>query len=223
MIILLPPSEGKKPGGVGFWRPKDGTFGSQLHQARTRVMSGLETTPSSALKVRGALAEHVERINATLRRSPALPAWERYNGVVYQGLDYTSLSAQERRVANRSVVIVSGLGGLIGLDDPLPDYRAPIDARVSELGRLSTFWQPRLAPVLAALAERHVIVDVLPMAHRSAMTSVGTWLTIDVVNRNGEGGHAAKHAKGRFVRWALSHQDEKFSKWRDGDWRVVVR
>ena len=223
MIILLPPSEGKEPGGTGTWRPGDGSFGESLEGARKSVMAALPKTGDSALKVRGAHAEHARKSNAALGRSGSLHVRERYCGVVYQGLDYPTLSAAQKRVANRSIVVVSGLAGLVAFNDTLPDYRAPIDASVTGLGKLASFWKPELEDVLRKLAKRHVIVDVLPQAHRSAMTPVGDWRRVDIVNAKGVGGHAAKFAKGRFVRWLLDHQADEISRWREDGWRAAVR
>ena len=223
MIILLPPSEGKEPGGSGTWKPSDGTFGEPLESARRRVMAALPKTPDAALKVRGAHAEHARQSNTSLGRSSALRARERYSGVVYQGLDYETLTAPQKRVANRSIVVVSGLAGLVAFNDALPDYRAPIDASIAELGKLAQFWKRELENVLRTLAKRHVIVDVLPQAHRSAMTPVGDWRRVDIVNKQGVGGHAAKFAKGRFVRWLLNHQPDDIATWREDGWRADVR
>ena len=223
MIILLPPSEGKEPGGKGVWTPENGRFGGALAAPRQRVVASLPRTPGAALKVRGAHAEHAQRANQSLGASPALPARVRYSGVVYQGLDYNSLSAKERRKANSSIVVVSGLAGMVAFGDDLPDYRAPIDSRVASLGKLSQFWKPELQPVLEQLSRRHIIVDVLPQAHRAAMSPVGDWRTVEIVDKSGAGGHAAKHAKGRFVRWLLNHDPDEIGAWRDGGWRAVVR
>lgn len=223
MIILLPPSEGKEAGGVGLWLPKNGRFGPALEESRRQVVASLAKTDPAALKVRGSHAEHARRVNTSLLSSPALPVRRRYSGVVFQGLDYGSLNPAERRRANSSIVVVSGLAGLAAFHDTLPDYRAPIDARVADIGKLAQFWKPLLQPVIENLARRHIIVDVLPQEHRSAMTPTGDWRTVDIVDRSGAGGHAAKHAKGRFVRWMLSHNPDQISTWRDGNWKAIVR
>lgn len=223
MIILLPPSEGKETGGIGTWTANDGVFGNALGASRRKVISALRHAPATALKVRGDTAIHALRTNALLGRSPALPARERYTGVVYQGLDFPSLGPREKRLANSSIVIVSGLGGLVRFSDPIPDYRAAIDVRLDGLGRLSQFWKPHLAGILADLAKRHVIIDVLPQAHRVALTPVGDWRTVDIETREGVGGHAAKFAKGRFVRWLLSNDPDAITSWRDDGWSALLR
>ena len=222
MIILLPPSEGKAPGGREIWQPRDGSFGEALERPRRAVLKDLATASDAHLKVRGDLAVTARQINRQLGRSPSLPGYQRYTGVVFQGLDVASLSADDKRRALRSVVIVSGLLGLVRLSDPVPEYRAPIDARTERLGKLSQFWHGELAESLAALARRHVIVDLLPQAHRAAVTPVGEWQRVDLVSSRGVGGHGAKFAKGRFARWLIQHPDEDLTTWRDDGWRVRI-
>lgn len=223
MILLLPPSEGKMPGGEGIWRPSEGAFGAALGAARRQVIMELPETADQSLKVRGNTALHAQEVNRRLKRAPALIARERYSGVVYQGLDYATLPAKEKRTATNSIVIVSGLMGLARFGDLIPDYRAPMDARLPKSGNLATFWRPHLQQVLEGLARRHIIVDLLPQVHRAAVDPVGRWLRVDVVDSKGSGGHAAKFAKGRLARWLLSHGPYEIESWRDDNWRATVR
>ena len=219
VIILLPPSEGKVSGGNGAWKPAQGSFGAKLGATRSEVISALQSTSAAALKVRGATAEHALAANASIIGSPSLPAFERYSGVVYQGLDFESLSERERSVALESVLVVSGLGGLVAFGDKVPDYRAPMDASVTGLGKLSAFWRPHLDPIMQRLSRDHVIIDLLPQVHRAAITPTEqNWVSVNLRHRDGLGGHAAKHAKGELARWLLRHDISSLSRWRSDGW-----
>jgi cytoplasmic iron level regulating protein YaaA (DUF328/UPF0246 family) len=222
VIILLPPSEGKAPGGTGIWQPDNGSFGPALEGARRAVIRDLATASDASLKVRGDLAVAARRANRQLGKGPSLPAHRRYTGVVFQGLDIASLGTTEKKEALRSIVVVSGLLGMVRLADGAPEYRAPIDARTDRLGKLSQFWHDELAETLQDLARRHVIFDLLPQAHRAAVTPVGDWRRIDLVSAQGVGGHAAKFAKGRVARWIVEHGPDGLDRWRDDGWRVRV-
>ncbi|MBU6233081.1 MAG: peroxide stress protein YaaA [Acidobacteria bacterium] len=222
MIILLPPSEGKAPGGTGIWQPGDGSFGPELERARRAVIRDLATASDAHLKVRGDLAIAARRTNLRIGKGPSLPAHQRYTGVVFQGLDVASLGGSEKKEALRSIVVVSGLLGLVRLADGVPEYRAPIDARTSRLGKLSQFWLDELTKTLQGLARRHVILDLLPQAHRAAVTATGDWRRIDLVSAQGVGGHAAKFAKGRLARWIIENGSDGLDRWRDDGWRVRV-
>ena len=224
MLILLPPSEGKKPGGSGQWIHDAGPFGRALADPRELVASSLARTPPSALKVRGATAEHAQMVNGRLLGAPSLPAHERYTGVVYQGLDCSTLPPELMATAKRSIVILSGLAGLVRLSDPVPDYRAPMDASIDAIGKLSTHWRPFISPVLQRAAKKEVIVDLLAQVHRSALEPASdNWFTIDLVHAEVTGGHAAKFAKGLLARWLLEHEISELRRWKFEGWTARAR
>jgi len=224
VIILLPPSEGKKPGGSGRWIHDTGPLGRALADSRELVAASLARTPATALKVRGVTAEHAQMVNAHLLAAPTLPAHERYTGVVYQGLDSGTLPPALMATAKRSIIVLSGLAGLVRLTDPLPDYRAPMDATLESLGKLTTFWKPFISPVLHKAAKQEVVVDLLPQVHRSALEPTSdNWFTIDLVNSNVTGGHAAKFAKGRLARWLLDHDITELRRWKFQGWTAKLR
>lgn len=224
MVILLPPSEGKASGGKGLWRPTSGSFGKALAEARTEVAQGLAHTPASALKVRGETAQHALSANQGLFQAPSLKAADRYTGVVYQGLSVGSLDAELHERAHKSVVVVSGLLGLTRLGEATPDYRAPMDATVSDVGKLANYWRPVLAPVFERLARKDLVIDLLTQVHRGAVIPTAkNWVSIDFIHPTLKGGHAAKFAKGQLARWLLDHEVSKISTWRSDGWRAVVR
>src|SRR5688572_8680634 len=84
---------------------------------------------------------------ATPRRAPTRPAMARYTGVLYQELAWSTLPAAARGRGDAQVRTVSGLWGLVAPTDPIPPYRLKMSASLDGLGRLSTWWRPRLAPV----------------------------------------------------------------------------
>ena len=122
-LILLPPSEGKAPEGSGPpWAPG------------TMAVAELDAQRGQVLRALG--RRHEARVG------PTLPAMERYTGVLYQGLDAGSLGAVARRRLNRSVLIASGLWGLVAPTDPIPHYKLKMSANLPPLGKLSTFVAP---------------------------------------------------------------------------------
>ena len=224
MLILLPPSEGKKPGGSGQWKHDGGPFGRALVDPRELVASSLARTLPTALKVRGVTAEHAQMVNAHLLGAPTLPAHERYTGVVYQGLASDTLPPDVMATAKRSIVVLSGLTGLVRLSDPVPDYRAPMDASIDGIGKLSTYWKPIITPLLHKAAKREAVIDLLTQVHRSAVEPAGdNWFTVDLVHADVTGGHAAKFAKGRLARWLLEHEITELRRWKFEGWTARAR
>lgn len=192
-LILLPPSEGKAPGGDGPpWRV--GTMAdAALDRHRRPVVA--------AARVAG----------ATARRAPTLPAMERYTGVLYKELAWATLPAAARRRGAEQVRIVSGLWGLVAPADPVPLYKLKMSAAVGDLGRLASWWRPRLAPVLAERTAGAVVWDLLPNEHEAAMdwTACAPAQRITVRFLDAEGrtvSHWNKLLKGSLVRWLLTAQ-----------------
>jgi hypothetical protein len=148
---------------------------------------------------------------ATPRRAPTLPAMQRYTGVLYQELAWASLPAAARRRGEGQVRTVSGLWGLVAPADPIPPYRLKMSASLEGLGRLSTWWRPRLAPVLAELTEGRVVWDLLPNEHEAAIDWSGAApdrrVTVRFLDAHGRTiSHWNKLLKGSLVRWLLTEQ-----------------
>lgn len=215
LAILLPPSEGKAEGGRSpAWNPGSGRFGRQLGSLRRSVADALAAADGGDARLLGVKGAHLERaraVNRSLVGSPTLPAFERYTGVVWDHLDIETMSARTRARAEDSVVVVSGLLGLVGMNDRIPEYKVKMGATLPHLGKLSTWWRPKLSAVLNSwlLAEGgRVVVDLLPQEHRAAWEvdpDLGrNHIVVNFVNRSGRAvGHDAKAAKGLLARHLL--------------------
>lgn len=224
-VLLLPPSEGKATGGgEPSWSPDLGTFGELLDDRRAEVLAALTAADGGDAKLLGVSGRHLDRArgaNLGLLGAPTLPAWQRYTGVVWDHLDPAGLTPAQRR----SIVVVSGLHGLVRADDPVPDYRLKMGASLPPMKKLSTWWRPVLADVLVERLGDVAVVDLLPQEHRAALTVPRTGhlvpgaIVVDLVERSGaSGGHAAKAAKGRLARHLLTSGgtiDEALASWSD--------
>ena len=228
--VLLPPSEGKAIGGDGpIWSTELGRF-AELHGRRSTLVRRLARVRGGNEKLLGVGGNHLisARIaNSSLTTAPSLPAWRRYTGVVWDGLDVASLPAADKRRAMSSVVVVSGLLGLVGLDDPLPEYRLKMGASLAPYGKLSTWWRPVLAAPLSEWAAQRFVVDLLPNEHRAACSEADVCgVHITFVERHGKvAGHDAKLAKGRLARHLLTtreHPMDAVHSWSDARFELVI-
>jgi hypothetical protein len=136
---------------------------------------------------------------------------QRYTGVLYQELAWSSLPATARRRGETQIRTVSGLWGLVAPTDLIPPYRLKMSASLEGLGRLSTWWRPRLTPVLAGLTEGRVVWDLLPNEHEAAVdwTACAPARRVTVRFLDAEGrtvSHWNKLLKGSLVRWLLTAQ-----------------
>lgn len=211
LAILLPPSEGKAEGGrTPRWKVGSGSFGSALKSSRSEVVSALTAAKGGDATLLGVNGKHLARAqeaNRELEGAPTLLACERYTGVVWGHLSPSTLSAKARTRAAESVVVVSGLLGLVGFDDPVPDYRVKMGASLKPMGKLSTWWRDPLSKALNEWAAGRVVIDLLPNEHRAAWIpddGLREHVVVTFVEKSGKvAGHDAKAAKGLLARHLL--------------------
>ena len=172
-VLLIPPSESKRPGGDGTAAP--GTFDSALRTGRRAVRAGLRdalarddtTELARTFNARGPLLERMASTNAAYvrGRGGVMPAWRRYTGVVWVHLDPATLTSEQLR----RVVVPSATYGITSAEDEILDFRLKMSAVLGELGNVARFWRPWLASVLARRFGNDVLVDLLPSEHAAAI------------------------------------------------------
>lgn len=192
-LILLPPSEGKAPGGDGpAWAP--GTMAApELDGSRAKVLAALASTMrrgsvasrSALLGVKGDALAAATAANLDARTAPTRPAIERYTGVLYGELDAANLPARSRTRLAEQVLILSGAWGVVGPLDPIPDYKLKMGVGLGRLGRLSTFWRPAVSSALDDRAAGRTVWNLLPNEHDEAWRPGGSGA------RPGEGARTA--------------------------------
>ena len=129
MLILLPPSEGKNEPATNTPLSLDSlSFASELTSLRR---------------------EAITQIDHALLRAPAAPAIEVYSGVLYQALDWQTLSRSAQSRGEKELLIFSALFGILRPCDSIPHYKAKIK---------STHWKSALSQILDD-SETDLIVD----------------------------------------------------------------
>ncbi len=214
MLILLPPSEGKAAA-PRRGRPVDVARLSltALTPVRDKVVDALselcaDTDPARPRAVLGLgpTQDDELRRNAALRTTPALPAADLYTGVLYDALGLATLDPAARRLANRSVLVFSGLWGVLKLTDRVPPYKLPVGTTLPGAGGLTPFWRPALAD---ALAPAGLVLDLRSGAYAAmwqppSARSVAVRVLQDRDGRRTVVSHFNKATKGRMVRDLLS-------------------
>ncbi|RZU61275.1 hypothetical protein EV380_0838 [Zhihengliuella halotolerans] len=218
VLILLPPSEGKQQASTSTPFDAHALSFPSLTPDRLAVLDALAETSGRAdahevLGVGETLAHEVER-NRRLHDEPAGPAHTIYTGVLYEALGYATLPAPAQRLADESILVVSALWGAVGFADVIPAYRlsmsvklpAPADA---PLGRLATWWKPRLARALAERAAGELVVDCRSSTYAAAWAPpAAETVTVSVVQVRGGArqvvSHFAKHTRGELIRHLLT-------------------
>lgn len=219
MLILLPPSEGKKPPRRG--RPLD--LGSLSFPAllpdREAVLDALvglcRDEPDRAVAVLGLGRTQADQVaaDAALRRAPTARADAVYSGVLYEALDLASLDASPRRRATSWLAVTSGLFGLLRPGDRVPAYRLSGDVSLPGVGPVAGWWAARLDPAVREAAGRGLVVDLRSSTYagfwRPAPDLARRVATVRVLHEAGGTrsvvSHHNKATKGRLVRALLEH------------------
>jgi hypothetical protein len=174
---------------------------ASLRGKRRAAAASLKRVPlrdAPAVLKLGARNAHEARWNRELTTGPALPAVERYTGVLYDGLGAATLAPEARGWVDEHVVIASALFGLVRAADPIPLYRLSGSTTLPDLS-LKAHWRDAVAAairstgewVLDARSEAYVALGAAPTgsAFLHVETSDGRALN-----------HFNKHAKGELVR-----------------------
>jgi uncharacterized protein len=232
LLVLVPPSEAKTPGGT--LRAGVGVFDEALDADRRRVIEALLTTLEKSstrrqeimLNARGPLLERALVATRLLagERVPRLAAWERYSGVVWSHLGAATLTPNQRR----RVIVPSSLYGVTTAEDRIADFRLKMNVGVGSLGTMASYWKPRVTAVLAQHATRSTIVNLLPLEHEAAIDLgelARTRRVVRVQFIDGVGGttvgHDAKAVKGVVARTLLLEGLDALSSFEWQGWRSI--
>jgi cytoplasmic iron level regulating protein YaaA (DUF328/UPF0246 family) len=213
MLVLLPPSETKRSGGDEGTRLDYAALSwPELTPQRRAAVEGLRrlsrnlAAATGALRLGGTQAAEIAR-NRVILTSPTMAAIDRYDGVLYEALDATTLSGDQRAFAGRHLAIASAAFGLTGALDPIPAYRLSHDSRLPgvSLGRL---WREPLAAVLASTegllldlrSEAYATLGPLPKRPDAVFVRV---VSEDDAGRRRALNHFNKTGKGAFTRRLL--------------------
>ena len=133
MLILLPPSEKKKSATSSEKFDLNSlAFAPELSALRTKTTAEYDSSQTS-------------------------PAIEIYDGVLYQGLGWNSLSATQKKRANSRVLIVSALFGLVKPLDQIFQYKLKIDSKL---------WREAIATVSEKFT-KELVIDCRSSTYKS--------------------------------------------------------
>ncbi len=207
MLVLLPPSETKAPGGDGAPLDLASLSAPALTAVRTELADALVTLAADVPTARVALGltprqdDEIAR-NAALWSSPTLPALRRYTGVLYDALDVASMTRAQRARAERRLAVGSALFGLVRAEDRIPAYRLSAGSALPGLPTLRALWRPALSAALAAVDD--LVVDLRSGSY-AALAPVAGAVSVEVLSERPDGSrsvvsHFNKAHKGRVAR-----------------------
>jgi uncharacterized protein len=110
--------------------------------------------------------------------------------------------------ARRRLAVGSALFGLLTADDAVPAYRLSAGGALPGRGTLAATWRPFLAPVLAAIAQRELVVDLRSGSY-AALARVPGAVTVTVLtDQRTVVSHFNKAHKGKLARLLASSRAE---------------
>jgi uncharacterized protein len=214
LYVLVPPSLGKSLGGRR--RGSRGIFDDDLAVPRREVLRalrgvldrGVPRELESTFAAKGELLDRAIEATTALERgtAPLLPAWRRYEGVVWTHLEPQSLTSPLRR----RILVPSGLYGLLSGEDPIADYRLKMNAPLAPFASLARFWRPVITDAIERKTRRSTIVNLLPNEHAASIDEASLGASREIINvrfvtsdeRNAVS-HDAKAVKGVLARQIL--------------------
>ena len=207
VLVLLPPSETKRPGGDGGPLDLASLTAPELTPVRTELVEALVKLAADVPAARAALGlsgnqdDEIAR-NAGLWTSPTMPALDRYTGVLYDALAVGTLTRARRQRADARLAVGSALFGLLRATDRVPAYRLSAGSDLPGLPVLRALWRPALGPVLAAVDD--LVVDLRSGAYAALAPAPGA-VTVRVESERADGtravvSHFSKAHKGRLAR-----------------------
>ncbi|CAB4541624.1 MAG: peroxide stress protein YaaA [Actinobacteria bacterium] len=178
MLILLPPSEGKyEPSRSKKLNLSSLSFAEDLTQPREQTLAQYRS----------------------INQSKCDAAAQVYSGVLYQSLDYASLSPAAKKRADKSIVIISAAFGALRLTDFIPYYKFKIEPKL---------WKAPLALALSGLDDE-LVVDMRSSTYATVWTpnplnTVGIRIFTKVGGQKKVITHMSKKYRGEVARYLVS-------------------
>jgi hypothetical protein len=180
---------------------------------------------SRTFKARGDLLERARSANMLAAGGGAslLPAWRRYVGIVWKHLEPATLTTPQRK----RILVPSALYGVNLATDDIGDYRLAMNASLTNVGRLGSYWRDDVTSSLMNICAGSTVVNLLTAEYVAAVDLARLATTCSVVNvtfvsavSHKAVGHDAKAVKGLLARRLLQCGFRDLAGWSWNDWSV---
>ena len=216
VLILLPPSEGKRRPTRGKVMDLGALSQPELTNARQQVLDGLRqlcnsdrATARRILGIPATMDGEIES-NTHLLAAPSAAAATIYTGVLFAALALPALSGDELRRANKRIVIMSALFGVVRPADRIAAYRLSGGVSLPVLGGLGTFWRKELGSGVSGIAEDGLVVDLRSAPYRNMWRpSTGAqakWVEVKIWQRSGSAQRIAVSHFNKTAKGSIAHQ-----------------
>lgn len=197
MYYLIPSSESKVEQGFPGNIQDDG-----LLKARLDIAENLYKSNAINISINHTKYHAINK--SIILNNNLLPAWQRYNGVVYK---YLKLSPE---LPLTNILICSPFMGLVSAEKLVPNYKLGFDSKIDGIGKLSNFWNKNLS-AHTVLKQPETFVDLLTKNQRKIIPYPlgSTVYFVDFLDKDKNLiGHLGKETKGKFLRKLLDESDK---------------
>ena len=205
MKILIPPSEGKakvKTTSSILFDDTDFIYDEYVDHIVTLLSLIVDEDLKSIYGTSEEKALTFHRQNQDIYNSQCIPAIERYTGVVYEHIYWSSLSEKAKKFMEKHIRIFSGMFGMLTPLTMIPDYKLKMNVL-----NLQHHWSPLLTE---ELAKEDIVIDLLPQVHRKAYKAGKNVVRIDfsVITKGKKtaAGHFGKAVKGELIKYIATNQ-----------------
>jgi uncharacterized protein len=129
MKILLAPAETKRDGGDQTSYNQNNFYFKEFHNTRNTIVEHYEkllkdnSIEELSLWFGLKKLDECKKYKQSIVGKPTLKAIERYTGVAFDALEYTTLGKKEQKYCDENIVLFSNLFGPLRADDLIPDYK----------------------------------------------------------------------------------------------------
>jgi len=213
MMILFSPSEGKRHGGVlppinpsSFIFPELYTKRWEMIEAYQKVLQiGDVKTLQTLFGIKD--PKVFEHYTTPLQSALTLKAIERYDGVAYGYLAYSTLSSEAQRYIDSQVIIFSNLFGAVLGGDFLPDYKLKQGATIEGIAP-EKFYKEYFSEALDTMIGDQDIVDLRAGFYDKFYTPKQYVTTLTFLKGGKVVSHWAKAYRGLVLRTVAEHTSD---------------
>jgi len=166
MIILFSPSENKKRGGKSKKFDANSFIFPQLFKKRVEVLNlyndYIRQADKKALSKLFGLKDEkmLEYYSTDIFNRPVMKAIERYEGVAYGYLKYSSLPNNAQKYIDKNVLIFSNLFGTVLAKDELIDYKLKQGEKIDSFAT-EKFYKEHFSKTIDEYLQKHTpIIDL---------------------------------------------------------------
>jgi len=202
MKILLAPSETKSQGGVEafdlstLWL--ETLFKSRAYICQ-RYTDAIQDTSKAKEIFKLKKENDIRHYQTIALGSKTKKAVQRYTGVAFDHLEYSSLDANEQHYIDDNVIIFSNLFGPIKAGNKIPEYRLAQGSTIEEI-ELDRYYAPLIKEILDSKFEDEDILDIRAGYYDRFYIPAKNYTTLKFIKDGKVVSHWAKAYRGLVLR-----------------------